>query len=778
MKILKLLVVCSFFLIISPLKSFCQWEQIALPLPYNTNYWLEIWFLQDDPNYGWICGFNGLVIRTTDMGKTWEGSQVGSIYHLESVCFVDKLHGFVSGPGGIYRSDDGGITWVEKTPFFGMYSGGTWGNNFLSKDYGILLGDICGYQRFFRTTNGGDSWDVFKDSVPNTALTDLYLNSDGSGFASSSGYIWNTSDSGRTWHILHNTGTNDWQEDIWHKGNTFIVPLSNSCIGDFAMGGLRASQDNGNSWNDFNTGTAMFGTFLLDENRGWGCGLNKSVYYTSNGGKTWDLENCGIQDSVDLDDLWFINDTTGFVVGDGVYKWVRLETLNPEIVPSPLISICPGDSVVITATENYKKYRWSNGDTTKSITINKPGKYRLHVENSECIQGNTKEVTVLNYEAPNPQITAFPSNNPCEGDTVILGFNGKYDKWQWSDGITSQTISVTKSGTYTIQVIDSNGCTGHDSINVTFHKNPKPEIIVHGTKNPCVGDTIFLDVAGTFSEIKWYKDNIPKEIESGSYRISPKESGSYHVEVIDLFGCKGKSEEVAISIRLDTNQLQLSFEPGEKEFNLDSVYYNNMKCKRMKIRNVSSRPAVISREYIMKNISFSVPQSQFPISIAPYDSIFMKICYSPKKFSLERDTVIIEDNCSNQVIPLKAYELPNNYSGNSSCNADISMKTIDAKGKNNYFVYEPYPNPAIDAVNVTFLFLSDNHELIPADIYDCLGRNCGVVPPIFENESEQSGKHILQGKYIIKTSDLAGGVYVIIVNAGETTFHYTIQVIK
>jgi photosystem II stability/assembly factor-like uncharacterized protein len=70
--------------------------------------------LPSNPNYGWICGQNtNFVLRTKDGGETWAASRLiggtGQDFY-ESVHFVDSLHGFCSGPSGVFRTVDGGVS--------------------------------------------------------------------------------------------------------------------------------------------------------------------------------------------------------------------------------------------------------------------------------------------------------------------------------------------------------------------------------------------------------------------------------------------------------------------------------------------------------------------------------------------------------------------------------------------------------------------------------------------------------------------------------------------
>jgi photosystem II stability/assembly factor-like uncharacterized protein len=95
---------------------FSQWKRVTnIPAAYYNNYYLEISFLTNNHNLGWVCGFNGKVIRTVDGGKTWTGTQINGVNQLECIYFADSLTGFTSGEGKIYKSTDGGVSFFDIT---------------------------------------------------------------------------------------------------------------------------------------------------------------------------------------------------------------------------------------------------------------------------------------------------------------------------------------------------------------------------------------------------------------------------------------------------------------------------------------------------------------------------------------------------------------------------------------------------------------------------------------------------------------------------------------
>lgn len=312
-----------FILLFFASTSYSQhWEKItAIPSPFSGGYYLDIFFLPSNTNYGWACGFDGYVIRTTNYGQTWQGTVVPDpAYHLESVHFVNTQVGFVSGVEGVWKSTNGGVSFFDITPKDSAMRG-FWGTYFLDENIGVVVGGGCdGMQRFYKTTNGGTSWSLFRTNVPNTGLTDLILYSNGLGYAVSSGYIWRSTDFGSTWAIFKGTGATVWQEEISILGNSIVLPYAGiTCSGGGNTGGMTFSTDFGSTWNTFQSGYSMFGACLVSETSAWACGYGKSIYYTSNSGNTWVLRNCGIT-SGDLDDITFLSETEGWVCGHGIYK--------------------------------------------------------------------------------------------------------------------------------------------------------------------------------------------------------------------------------------------------------------------------------------------------------------------------------------------------------------------------------------------------------------------------------------------------------------------------
>lgn len=765
------------FVLIQSTSKSQYWERVDLPPAYAGNYWLDVYFLESDPRYGWACGYNGAVLRTTNGGITWEGTTIRGAYQLESIHFANKDIGYTSGIGEltggvIYKSTDGGRTWFDITPNGSMTN--LWGNFFITPNIGLVIGGGCNdFQHFYRTTDGGLTWSLFRANAPNTGLCDLILyDANGLGYASSSGRIWRTTDGGRSWSIFSVSGREDWQEEITHQGNTFVVPYSEGCTGG-GIGGIRSSNDLGRTWREFRTGVPMFGAFMHDSLRGWACGHRGKVYYTNDGGRSWFLQPCGLNGR-DMDDIWFINDTTGFVVGAGIYRYRITQTVKPTITASADTLYCPGDSIILTVDKSYPMYKWSTGETTRSIVVRNPGSYWVYAYVDTCNYGLSETITI--YQRPKPKLTlSILTKHPlCEGDTAVITVNEDFKSYQWATGSNTKSTQVYKSGRYTVSVIDEHNCVWTSEIEVNFQPNPKPKINIIGRKNFCDGDTTILTTTATSS--KWYQLGIEQPIASQTNTIIVTKSGRFYVVSENPNGCINISDTVDIIVRQDSNQLTLMLEEESKSISFGKIKIRDLSCKNFRIRNNSSEPVTLSNIILFRNLYFSIPQSTLPATIPPYSTINAMVCFYPTVTKELKDTIYIPDICNDHYLPLIGQGIEIILEGQSRCG--LSVKLTD-KGKEVPIIYtfDPYPNPTNSIIHIDFSIPS-NFEILQAlyiTLYNQIGEQINVLPKItvFDKEIESQ---MYYGTISFDISHLSNGIYYLILK--QLDHIKTIPIIK
>lgn len=146
-------------------------------------------------------------------------------------------------------------------------------------------------------------------------------------------------------------------------------------------------------------------------------------------------------------------------------------TVSVSSAPAPTVSItgntslCPGETVTLTASA-ADTYLWTpGGATTQSITVSTAGTYFVTVTNMDPCNGTgaSSSVTVTALTAPTstftynvPVVNQYQFNNTSTGGTIYA--------WDFGDlsqsSAQSPTHVYTTSGTYTVTltVTGSNGC--------------------------------------------------------------------------------------------------------------------------------------------------------------------------------------------------------------------------------------------------------------------------------------------------------------------------------
>lgn len=128
---------------------------------------------------------------------------------------------------------------------------------------------------------------------------------------------------------------------------------------------------------------------------------------------------------------------------------------SPELELSGKTEFCEGGNTTIKAEYKNGTISWDIGLTSDSIIVDKSGTYIATVDNGlGCLVSDTINITV--NEAS--QFNIIGKNKICYGDTISLSSDTEFDSYLWSTGDLTKTITVTTAGTYTLDVINNNGC--------------------------------------------------------------------------------------------------------------------------------------------------------------------------------------------------------------------------------------------------------------------------------------------------------------------------------
>jgi hypothetical protein len=201
----------------------------------------------------------------------------------------------------------------------------------------------------------------------------------------------------------------------------------------------------------------------------------------------------------------------------------------PVITPAGATTFCTGGSVSL-GSSGTSGFNWSTGATTQTINVNTSGSYTVFVVELGCTSAvSTPVVVTVNPIPATPTITASGATTFCPGDNVVLTSSGLTGN-NWSTGATTQAITVSAGGSYTVFVVEL-GCTSAVSLPTVVTVNPTPPtptISASGPTTFCAGDSVTLTSSGA-SGNNWSNG-------ATTQAINVLNSGSYTVYVVEL-GC-------------------------------------------------------------------------------------------------------------------------------------------------------------------------------------------------------------------------------------------------
>ena len=187
-------------------------------------------------------------------------------------------------------------------------------------------------------------------------------------------------------------------------------------------------------------------------------------------------------------------------------------------------SICAGGSTTLCAPVGFS-YVWSTGMTTRCITASTAGSYNVTIkDNNGCLSSCSKSIIVNNL-----QPCLISGNNfICHGGSTVLCAPAGASSYAWNNGATTQCITVSTAGTFSVNIVDVNGCMNSCSKTITIN-NPQP-CSVTGPNALCVGATAVLCVNNDAASYLWNNGATTK-------CITVTGPGTYSVTATDANGC-------------------------------------------------------------------------------------------------------------------------------------------------------------------------------------------------------------------------------------------------
>jgi hypothetical protein len=260
----------------------------------------------------------------------------------------------------------------------------------------------------------------------------------------------------------------------------------------------------------------------------------------------------------------------------------------PTITANGSLSLCNGSTVDLTSS-SANNNAWSTGSTNQTITVGTAETITVTVTDLTTGCSATSLPTVTTVGAgTTPYIIVGGPTIICEGEEVQL-LSSEPSGNTWSNGATTNSISVSATGIYTVTYTSAGGCTAvSTSVPVLVNPDPTPSF----TSNPSLGGfTQFTNTSQDYLTSQWdFGDGSPwSNADSPSHTYT--EDGTFTVTLTVGNGCGSETTTQTISIigtgietLADGTSLELYPNPTSDVIN---VSFNGSKTQNLTVRVVN-----------------------------------------------------------------------------------------------------------------------------------------------------------------------------------------------
>ncbi|MBI5325847.1 MAG: hypothetical protein HZB41_11350 [Ignavibacteriae bacterium] len=247
--------------------------------------------------------------------------------------------------------------------------------------------------------------------------------------------------------------------------------------------------------------------------------------------------------------------------------------------------------------------------------------------------------------------------------------------------------------------------------------------------------------------------------------IEPDRNGYFTITFYCLASNKSLDRKGVIYSR---PQYLLILEPVHNGIiDLGKIEFPLLKCTKVLLQNTGPQSLVLDYARLTRNIEFSIPQYQLPLTIPPGERAELELCYTPSEFTEQYDTLTLNDLCDTLSIPVKALCDTNIYAGESKCQIPLSGRTLSIE--NQIIIGNPYPNPGEKTASVEIYLdsLNNSNGNITASIFDNTGNIMPCQSSLFEENVEMQKINYFYKKLTFEIKDLTSGTYFIQIGIGN-----------
>lgn len=546
---------------------------------------------------------------------------------------------YVSLYNGVFRrSVDGGVSFTQMIDSSITKQEGAWVTPFVQDPSNPAI-MYAGYKSVWRSTNSGQSWNPVSEILENGwngQLLSLAVapSNQNTVYTASANNLYKSTNIA-TWTKLSGVPGGNITSIAVHPTNPDRIWISLSNYTDQR----KVYEFDGTTWKNLSGNLPNIPVNSIVYQKGSNdrlyVGTDIGVYYSDGGAANWKRYGEGMPNIV-VEELEIHEKDKKLYAGTyarGVWQidLIDCSLAAPAITVTGNKEFCRGDSAILEAQDGYVSYLWSNGATTRSITVRESGEYSVTGYDSEGCSATSQAVSITQYSVPEPKVTITGTKYPlCEGDEgpIELNFAAPFGFKEilWNTGSTERKLTVTQQGEYFFTGTTNDGCkVKSDILYVKYHPIPAKPVITQE----------WLILKSTPAKTyQWYLN--AQKINGATeqtYKVS--QIGAYKVEIADSNTCSNISDEHEVTTDVEetvdgTGIIKLMPNPSSGVFNLE-FFVNNPGTVEIKIRDIIGS-VLQSYTYNGKAGFFA---EKFDLGNMPQGMYFFEIKYSGRSYVLK-----------------------------------------------------------------------------------------------------------------------------------------------
>lgn len=319
---MKTIIICFMFILTSGFVSvYSQWTEQTSGVTTGLN---SVSGVTD--NIAWVCGDGGRVLRTNTGGANWinaTGTGIPGTLDLYNIFALDSTFALVTGSSTsafVYRTSNGGLTWVQVFTQSGGFMDAIW---MISPANGIMYGDpVGGRWSIWRTTNGGVNWDSTGMYLPQAGSEAGWNNA----MYVSGTSVWFGTNNSRVYYSALGGLTGTWTVQSTAQANSYSIWFNTLTNGMLGGAQLMATSNSGVNWTNVTSpGTGNVNGITGAGGNWWFTRQSSSIYISTNGGANFTSEYTApsgtylhLQRAMTGTRMWAVRNNGGISKSDGV----------------------------------------------------------------------------------------------------------------------------------------------------------------------------------------------------------------------------------------------------------------------------------------------------------------------------------------------------------------------------------------------------------------------------------------------------------------------------